>query len=181
MKLQLLLAACLLGAAFAAPVPEYIDPDCIEEEFVDEEPAPEIEAEFALGLPDLKINFNNEPAANDECEDEIVATEPAPTTEAECEDETIPPTEPEPTEAECEDEPIPTEPVPTEPVQTTEAECEDEPIVTEEPADECEEEANFVDSDPILKEIIIEPAMVEANPIMISEEKDFPVIEECEE
>merc|ERR1711981_507075 len=127
MKFQLLLVAALAVAAFAAPVPEYIDPDCIEDEQIAEEPAPEIEAEFALGVPDLVWNGNdNAVAADDECEDGPVVTE-APAEE--CEDPietTVAPTVA-PTEPACEDDPIPTTPA---------DECaEDDPIPTT-PADE---------------------------------------------
>merc|ERR1711981_1309048 len=157
MKFQLLLVAALAVAAFAAPVPEYIDPDCIEDEQIAEEPAPEIEAEFALGVPDLVWNGNdNAVAADEECEDPIETTV-APTTAAEeCVDETLAPTVA-PTEPACEDDPIPTT-----------------------PADECAED-NGVENAPILHDIVVEPAMVESNPIIISEEHMIADIEECEE
>merc|ERR1711981_255540 len=125
MKFQLLLVAALAVAAFAAPVPEYIDPDCIEDEQIAEEPAPEIEAEFALGVPDLVWNGNDNAVAADD-------------------------------------------------------ECEDGPVVTEAPAEECAED-NGVENAPILHDIVVEPAMVESNPIIISEEHMIADIEECEE
>jgi len=200
MKFQLVLAACLLAAAFAAPVPEYIDPDCLEEEFEAAEPAEELDAEFALGQPDIVIDFGE--SESDECEDDVVPTEAEPTTEAECEDDpipTMPPTQPPaPQKAveatdECVDEPIPTEPVPTEAptvAPETEAECEDEPIPTEpvpepvvtELGDDCEEEDGaYVENEPILNNIVVEPAMVEQEPVFIGGESEFPDIEECEE
>merc|ERR1712038_1153732 len=86
MKVQFILAACLVAAAFAAPIDNFVDPDCIEEDLVVEEPSQEIDADFALGLPDLRLDFGaNEP--EEDCVDDIVPTEPqaAPMTE-ECED-----------------------------------------------------------------------------------------------
>merc|ERR1711981_192270 len=126
MKFQLLLVAALAVAAFAAPVPEYIDPDCIEDEQIAEEPAPEIEAEFALGVPDLVWNGNdNAVAADDECEDGPVVTE-APAEE-------------------CED-----------PIETT--------VAPTTAAEECVDETLAPTVAPT------EPALVESNPIIISEE-----------
>merc|ERR1711884_255840 len=86
MKLQAILALCLLGAAFAAPIDNFVDPDCIEEDSAVEEPVQEIDAEFALGVPDLIIDVAQAPNNDEECEDEPVSEEPmlAPTTEAEC-------------------------------------------------------------------------------------------------
>merc|ERR1712026_159587 len=147
MKLQAILALCLLGAAFAAPIDNFVDPDCIEEDSAVEEPVQEIDAEFALGVPDLIIDVAQAPNNDEECEDEPVSEEPigfAPTTE----------------EAECEDA-ITTEEAPAM-APTTEAECED-PITTEEaPAmapttesDECEDEGN--EAGPEI-DIRIEPA-----------------------
>merc|ERR1712238_424366 len=107
MKLQILIAACLAVAAFAAPIPQFVDPDCVEEDLAVEEPAQEIEADFALGLPDLIINFGDN---TEECEDPITTEEiiMAAPTEAECVDEPIEATTeeatPEPTAAECEEE-----------------------------------------------------------------------------
>merc|ERR1712110_483584 len=74
MKVQFILAACLVAAAFAAPIDNFVDPDCIEEDLVVEEPSQEIEADFALGLPDLRMDFGA-PQGDEECEDEAV-TEP---------------------------------------------------------------------------------------------------------
>merc|ERR1711970_1308618 len=108
-----------------APVPEYIDPDCIEDEQIAEEPAPEIEAEFALGVPDLVWNGNDNAVVDDECEDGPVVTE-APAEE-------------------CED-----------PIETTVA-----PTTAAEGAED-----NGVENAPILHDIVVEPAMVESNPII---------------
>merc|ERR1712127_31557 len=86
----ILIAACLAVAAFAAPMPQFVDPDCVEEDLAVEEPAQEIEADFALGLPDLIINFGDN---TKECEDDIVEPTAAPLapaaapTAAECEEE----------------------------------------------------------------------------------------------
>merc|ERR1712110_852294 len=106
MKVQFILAACLVAAAFAAPIDNFVDPDCIEEDLVVEEPSQEIEADFALGLPDLRMDFGKPgdeecedepvtepvaaPEATEECEEPIDTTEaaPEPTTAAECVDET---------------------------------------------------------------------------------------------
>jgi len=108
MKLQLVLVAVLAAAALSAPL-EMIDPDCIEEEIELSEPAPEINAEFAINVPDLRLDFGND--VDTECEEDLPeAAPPAPTTEAaECEEE-LPtpeaaPAMPEATEAEeCEEE-----------------------------------------------------------------------------
>merc|ERR1711997_361915 len=88
MKVQFILAACLVAAAFAAPIDNFVDPDCIEEDLVVEEPSQEIDADFALGLPDLRLEFgNNEP--EEDCVDDIVPTEPqaAPAATEECDEE----------------------------------------------------------------------------------------------
>merc|ERR1712045_224276 len=90
----------------------FVDPDCIEEDLVVEEPSQEIDADFALGLPDLRLDFgSNEP--EEDCVDDIVPTEPQVEQAAteECEDPIETTVEPEaaPTEAECVDEPITTE------------------------------------------------------------------------
>merc|ERR1711936_1439852 len=159
MKVQFILAACLVAAAFAAPIDNFVDPDCIEEDLVVEEPSQEIEADFALGLPDLRMDFGA-PQGDEECEDEAV-TEPVAAPEA--------------TE-ECE-EPITTEEPAAAP---TEAECVDEP---EAPAmapeaDECAEEGNEVAPE---LEMRIEPAAVVEDIKMYGEEHMIPEIEECEE
>merc|ERR1712166_1023640 len=108
-----------------------VDPDCVEEDLAVEEPAQEIEADFALGLPDLIINFGDN---NKECVDDIEPTAaPIEAASEECVDEPIEVTTeeatPEPTAAECEEE-----------FETTAAPVE------EAPADECveDEEANEV-------------------------------------
>merc|ERR1712238_143128 len=186
MKLQILIAACLAVAAFAAPIPQFVDPDCVEEDLAVEEPAQEIEADFALGLPDLIINFGDN---TEECEDDIVeptAAAPAPQATEECED---PITTEEiimaaPTEAECVDEPIEvtTEEATPEP---TAAECEEEFETTEaapasEAADECAEDVEANEVAPELS-IRIEPASVVEDIKMYGEEHMIPEIEECEE
>merc|ERR1712066_1228262 len=161
-----ILAACLAAAAFAAPIDNFVDPDCIEEDLVVEEPSQEIDADFALGVPDLVLNFSqNQPeveAATEECEDPI---------------ETTPEPVAAPTEAECVDEPITTEAAPeTEPAAE---ECVEE--TTEAPAetaDECAEEGNEVA--PALN-MRIEAAQ-DYGDIKIYEGESFvPEIEECEE
>merc|ERR1712178_168342 len=126
MKVQFILAACLAAAAFAAPIDNFVDPDCIEEDLVVEEPSQEIEADFALGVPDLRLDFGNNEPVDEDCVYDIVTEEPpAPATE-ECEDPIEATAEPaKPTEAECED-----------PIETTEA-----PPATESAAAECEEES----------------------------------------
>jgi len=182
MKFQLLLVAALAVAAFAAPVPEYVDPDCIEDEQMAEEPAPEINAEFALGVPDLVWQGENNVQSEDECEDDAPAAAPTPAPE-ECEDPlTSEPPQPTTAEEECVDEPIATTapPAPAAPAATEAEECQDDPIVTTE-ADECAEDGPAVENAPILHDIVVEPAMVESNPIIISEEHMMPDIEECEE
>jgi len=148
-----ILALCLLGAAFAAPIADnFIDPDCIEEDVAVEEPSQEIEADFALGVPDLVLDVAQASNNDEECEDELEPTEAqfAPiemTEECESEEEIY---EAEPVEAgyaapediiynnveevnteECEDEPIPTtEPVfaPTDAV----SDCQETEEVTDE-------------------------------------------------
>merc|ERR1711997_1369837 len=87
MKVQFILAACLVAAAFAAPIDNFVDPDCIEEDLVVEEPSQEIDADFALGLPDLRLDFGNNAAPEEDCVDDAVTEDPhaAPMTE-ECED-----------------------------------------------------------------------------------------------
>jgi len=191
MKLQILIAACLAVAAFAAPMPQFVDPDCVEEDLAVEEPAQEIEADFALGLPDLIINFGDN---TKECEDDIVEPTAAPLAPAateECEDPiTTEEIELAPTEAECVDEPIEvtTEeatPAPTPAAAPTAAECEEEfettaAPVEEAPADECvdDEEANEVAPELSIR---IEPASVVEDIKMYGEEHMIPEIEECEE
>merc|ERR1711971_466139 len=119
------LAICLIGVAFAAPISEYVDPDCVEEDLTLEEPVADINAEFAIGVPDIVLDLNNN---DEECEDDLF--EPTEGTEA---------TPQASTEAECEDEPIEFENVTEEPeFEFTEA----LPAAPEysETADECEEE-----------------------------------------
>merc|ERR1712086_85464 len=105
MKLQILIAACLAVAAFAAPMPQFVDPDCVEEDLAVEEPAQEIEADFVDPPAAAPA-----PQATEECEDPITTEEiiMAAPTEAECVDEPIEATTeeatPEPTAAECEEE-----------------------------------------------------------------------------
>merc|ERR1719361_1122302 len=72
-------------ADIAAPVENFIDPDCVEEDMVIEEPMADIEAEFGLSEPSLRVDFG---ANNDaECEDGIPEPSPEPTTAVEeCED-----------------------------------------------------------------------------------------------
>lgn len=185
MKVQFILAACLAAAAFAAPIDNFVDPDCIEEDLVVEEPSQEIDADFALGVPDLRMDFAA-PAGEEECEDDIVPTEPAAApVEAteECEEpittEEIP--EAAPTEAECVDDPIETTEALPEEMPSTAAECEEEmttPEVVEAPADECEEEGNEVAPELSMR---IEPAEVVEDIKMYGEEHMIPEIEECEE
>jgi len=180
MKVQFILAACLVAAAFAAPIDNFVDPDCIEEDLVVEEPSQEIDADFALGMPDLVLDFSkNEP--EEDCVEEIEPTEPqVEAATEECEDpiETTPEPVAAPTEAECVDEPITTEAAPeTEPAAE---ECVEE--TTEAPAetaDECaEEDTNEVA--PALN-MRIEPAAVVEDIKMYGEESLIPDIEECEE
>merc|ERR1712127_910398 len=172
----ILIAACLAVAAFAAPMPQFVDPDCVEEDLAVEEPAQEIEADFALGLPDLIINFGDN---TKECEDDIVEPTAAPLAPAateECEDPiTTEEIELAPTEAECVDEPIE--------VTTEEATPAPTPAaapVEEAPADECvdDEEANEVAPELSIR---IEPASVVEDIKMYGEEHMIPEIEECEE
>jgi len=193
MKLQAILALCLLGAAFAAPIDSFVDPDCIEEDSAVEEPVQEIDAEFALGVPDLIIDVAQAPNNDEECEDEPVSEEPmlAPTTEeAECEEEitteevfAAAPTEA--AEEECED-PITTEEAPAM-APTTEAECVEEITTDEAPmaaptteSDECEDEGN--EAGPEI-DIRIEPAQQIQEFMVYSpgEEQAFNDVEECEE
>merc|ERR1711957_466635 len=110
------LVLCLIGAALAAPI-EMIDPDCIEEDLAFEEPMANINAEFALGVPDLVVAFGDNV---EECEDDLdndVGTtqtaEQAPTVseEAECEDYPI----------EATDEPVVENYAPDFEVESTEA------------------------------------------------------------
>lgn len=88
------LALCLIGVAFAAPISEFIDPDCIEEDLAFEEPMANINAQFAIGLPDL-VWQSNEGNNDEECEDDLVGATEAPfaapvaSSEAECEDDPI--------------------------------------------------------------------------------------------
>merc|ERR1711878_95541 len=178
MKVQFILAACLVAAAFAAPIDNFVDPDCIEEDLVVEEPSQEIDADFALGLPDLRLDFgSNEP--EEDCVDDIVPTEPQVEEAAteECEDPIETTVEPDaaPTEAECVDEPITTEATPE---PTTAEECVEEETEPA-PADECaEEDTNEIA--PALN-MRIEPAAVVEDIKVYGEENMIPDIEECEE
>jgi len=177
MKVQFILAACLVAAAFAAPIDNFVDPDCIEEDLVVEEPSQEIDADFALGLPDLRLDFgSNEP--EEDCVDDLEPTEPVPVAATEeCEDpiETTPEPVAAPTEAECVDEPIETT---EEPELTTAEECVEEETEPA-PADECaEEDTNEIA--PALN-MRIEPAAVVEDIKVYGEENMIPDIEECEE
>merc|ERR1712038_1747666 len=141
-----ILALCLLGAAFTAPIENYVDPDCIEEDQTFEEPISDIEAEFALGVPDLTIGLGSNNDNDEECEDDVVSEAPVfapePVSE-ECVDELEfaeapefePTTEPAPelsTEENCEDPIETTEPeVPNAP---TEEACLETDVPEEEPA-----------------------------------------------
>jgi len=187
MKVQIFLAACLVAAAFAAPIDNFVDPDCIEEDLVVEEPSQEIDADFALGLPDLRLDFGNnapeedcvdeavseEPeiadAVTDECEDPIETTpEPqAAITEAECEDPITAPNAPEPTTAEECVEEISTEPAP-------------EPEVADAVTDECADDQGNAEQAPEIS-IRIEPAAVVDDIKVYGEEAVIPDLEECEE
>jgi len=198
-----ILALCLLGAVFAAPIENYIDPDCIEEDQTFEEPIADIDAEFALGVPDRYIDFsldgNNNNANDEECEDDVVSEAPVfapePVSE-ECEEELEPTTAeteaPPATDAEnCED---PIEYTEAPPVPTTEEAAEDcleteateEPVVvTEENGDLCEdgeEAAEIPEQMPALN-IRIEPADFHQDQLInnFGEEQEFEPIEECEE
>lgn len=177
MKVQFILAACLVAAAFAAPVENFIDPDCVEEDMVIEEPMADIEAEFGLSEPSLRVDFG---ANNDaECEDDIPEASPEPTTAVEeCEDEPIEPTtaEPEPETDACVSEIAETEAPAPEP---TAAECEEPEETTPEPADECEEGESNEEAPEI--GFRIEPAHVLSDLEIIGEEQELPVVEECEE
>jgi len=143
------LALCLIGMAFAAPISEFVDPDCVEEDLAFEEPMADINAEFALGLPDLvRVEFNDEVTQGnneEECEDDFDGTTeamPAPvSSEAECEDDPIEATEAEfePTEATEAMKELNT--MPHAPASASAAECEDDPIeYDEEVTDEAEVE-----------------------------------------
>merc|ERR1712001_13647 len=168
--MKFFLAACLVAAAFAAPVADnFIDPDCIENALVVEEPLADINAEFGLAEPSIVVNFGSNEPSDEECEDDIEPT-PAPV-EEECVDEPIVET----TEAECVSDIAETEPAP----EPTAAECEESLPTTEAPAgDECEE-GEGADAAPILN-MKIEPAYV-LNDVTLGEENQFPVVEECEE
>merc|ERR1711981_924445 len=186
-----ILAFCLLGAvAFAAPVSEFIDPDCIEEDIAFEEPSSDINAEFALGLPDLSIEVGNN-NNDEECLDDLPVNAPtaaptaAPGTD-ECVEELEPATEGFPefetTEAE--------------PEATTAEECND-PMTEEvtvlfpgaDDADECEGDNNDSGAGMLSEavealDIHIEPAMQDFDSKMIGdygEEQAVEPIEECEE
>merc|ERR1711879_763703 len=96
-KVQFILAACLVAAAFAAPVADqFIDPDCIEEDMIVEEPVADIEAQFALDEPSTEAAPETEACVSEIAETEPPAPEP---TAAECEEEI---TEAEPAD-ECEE------------------------------------------------------------------------------
>jgi len=177
MKVQFILAACLAAAAFAAPMPnQFIDPDCIEEDLVVEEPSQEINADFALGLPDLRLDFGENEPTDEDCVDDDV-TEPVPVAATEeCEDpiETTVAPEPKVEEAECED-PITTEAPQTE---SEAAECEEpsEAPPTEPSCEEGEGEENAPAID-----IRIEPAGFVQDIKVYGDEQMIPDIEECEE
>merc|ERR1711972_784377 len=163
MKVQFILAACLAAAAFAAPIDNFVDPDCIEEDLVVEEPSQESEADFALGVPDLRLDFGNNEPVDEDCVDDIVTEEPPAATE-ECEDPIETTAEPaKPTEAECED-----------PIETTEA-----PPATESAAAECEEGEGNENAPAI--DIRIEPAGFVQDIKVYGDEQMIPDIEECEE
>merc|ERR1711884_365052 len=176
MKVQFILAACLAAAAFAAPMPnQFIDPDC-EEDLVVEEPSQEINADFALGLPDLRLDFGENEPTDEDCVDDDV-TEPVPVAATEeCEDpiETTVAPEPKVEEAECED-PITTEAPATE---SEAAECEEpsEAPPTEPSCEEGEGEENAPAID-----IRIEPAGFVQDIKVYGDEQMIPDIEECEE
>jgi len=172
MKVQFILAACLVAAAFAAPIDNFVDPDCIEEDSVIEEPIADIEAEFGLQEPSLRLDFGA--PDSDECADEPVTE--APPADEECVDEPIETTaEPEPETEGCVSEIIETEPAP----EPTAAECEEE-IVTEAPADDCEAEGDAAEAEPYIP-FQIEPAHVLNDEVVLGEENFFPEVEECEE
>jgi hypothetical protein len=177
MKVQFILAACLAAAAFAAPIDNFIDPDCIEEDLVVEEPSQEIEADFALGVPDLRLDFGNNDVADEDCVDDDVTEEPPQPATEECEDPIETTAEPaKPTEAECED-----------PITTTEAAPQ-----TESEAAECEEPSEAPPTEPSCEEgegeenapaidIRIEPAGFVQDIKVYGDEQMIPDIEECEE
>merc|ERR1712178_651193 len=154
MKVQFILAACLAAAAFAAPIDNFVDPDCIEEDLAVEEPSQEIDAEFALGVPDLILTPGQ--LDEDNCVDDDVTEAPPAATE------------------EC-DEPIETT---EEPEMTTAEECVEETTEAP-PADECAEDDDNEIS-PALN-MRIEPAAVVEDIKMYGEESMIPDIEECEE
>lgn len=183
MKYQTLFLTTLLAFALAAPVPDYVDPDCVEEDLAVVEPGA---YDAALGEPELflpKSIFDNEPAEYD-CEDEPFTDPPVQkqeTTESECEDilttaEQKQETTPAP--AECEDVTEPTTPAPKQ--ETTEAECIDDITVPTTPQQkrettaECEDDfSNIIEVEPI----------IEAKFAIVPPEEMFDVadIEECED
>jgi len=183
MKYQTLFLTTLLAFALAAPVPDYVDPDCVEEDLAVVEPGA---YDAALGEPELflpKSIFDNEPAEYD-CEDEPFTDPPVQkqeTTEQECEDilttaEQKQETTPAP--AECEDVTEPTTPAPK--AETTEAECVDDivttpaPVQKQETTAECEDDfSNIIEVEPI----------IEAKFAIVPPEEMFDVadIEECED
>merc|ERR1712040_23288 len=153
-----ILAACLAAAAFAAPIDNFVDPDCIEEDLVVEEPSQEIEADFALGVPDLRLDFGNNEPVDEDCVDDIVTEEPPAATE-ECEDPietTAAPPATESAAAECEEESV---------APTTASECEE---------GDGDENAPAID-------IRIEPAGFVQDIKVYGDEQMIPDIEECEE
>merc|ERR1712066_1018819 len=158
MKVQFILAACLAAAAFAAPIDNFVDPDCIEEDAVFEEPAQDINAQFALGVPDL-ILTPGQVEGDDNCVDELGTEAPAAPAQTE----------------ECED-PIETT---EDPEMTTAEECVDEPTEAA-PADECEDEGNEV-APALDMRIEAAPAVVVEDIKFYGEENMIPDIEECEE
>jgi hypothetical protein len=182
MKYQTLFLTTLLAFALAAPVPDYVDPDCVEEDLAVVEPGA---YDAALGEPELflpKGIFDNEPAEYD-CEDEPFTDPPVQkqeTTESECEDILTTP-EPKvqttPAPAECEDITEPTTPEPRQ--ETTEAECIDDIVTTtpqqkQETTAECEDDfSNIIEVEPI----------IEAKFAIVPPQEMFDVaeIEECED
>jgi len=183
MKVQFILAACLAAAAFAAPIDNFVDPDCIEEDLAVEEPASEIEAEFALGVPDMFIKKGlDNVVADEDCVEEFEPTEPqVEAATEECEDpiETTPEPAAQPTEAECVDEPIETTTEAAPEPETTAPECVDETTEAA-PADECEDEGNEV-APALDMRIEAAPAVVVEDIKFYGEENMIPDIEECEE
>merc|ERR1712110_79501 len=161
MKYQTLFLTTLLAFALAAPVPDYVDPDCVEEDLAVVEPGA---YDAALGEPELflpKSIFDNEPAEYD-CEDEPFTDPPVQkqeTTESECEDIlTTAEQKQETTEAECIDDI--TVPTTAAQKQETTAECEDD-------------FSNIIEVEPI----------IEAKFAIVPPEEMFDVadIEECED